>query len=151
MTGGAETFGGGHKNFNAPNSRLWTKKQSFSSRISTNFGVKTKKINISIKGLQLKKYTNFHDFWGGTTKKMVFIPKSAKKQFLLKNSGMTTSILRVPGLELYSIGTEPVTFFGAQSSLGGAQFSFGGTAPECFPRGARPDEVLFWSSPIDEN
>ena len=96
-----------------------------------------------MKGLQLKKYTNFHDFWGGTTKKMVFIPKSAKKQFLLKTSGVTTSILKVPGLELYSSGTEPVTFFGAQSSLGDAQFSFGGTAPECLFRGAKPDEVLF--------
>ena len=103
-----------------------------------------------MKGLQLKKYANFHDFWGGTTKKMVFIAKSAKKQFLLKNSRVTTSILRVPGLELHSSGTEPVTFFGAQFSLGSAQFSFGGTALECLPRGAGPDEDLFWSSPIDE-
>ena len=96
-----------------------------------------------MKGLPFKKYTNFHNFWGETTKKKVFIAKSAKKQFLLTNSGVTTSILRVPGIELHSSGTEPNTFFGAQSSLWGAQFSFGGTAPKCLPRGAGPDEDLF--------
>ena len=43
------------------------------------------------------------------------------------NYGVMISILEVPGLELHSSGTEPVTFFGAQSSLEwGAQFSFGG-------------------------
>ena len=30
------------------------------------------------------------------------------------------------GLDLHSSSPEPVNFFGAQSSLGGAQFSFGG-------------------------
>ena len=45
------------------------------------------------------------------------------------------------GLDLHSSSSEPVNFFGAQSSLGGAQFLFGeaqaviwgGTAPECPP------------------
>ena len=53
---------------------------------------------------------------------------------------MTTSILGVSGLEVHSSGTKPDTFFGAKSSLGRDQFSFGGrgtsgdlggTAPEC--------------------
>ena len=69
----------------------------------------------------------------------LFIEKSTKKQFLLTNSGLVTSILKVSGLELHTNRTEPVNFFGAQSSLGRAQFSFGGlqavilggTAPEC--------------------
>ena len=47
---------------------------------------------------------------------------------------------------MYSSGSEPVTIFGAQSWLWGAQFSFGGTqaviwggtAPECSPRGTGP-------------
>ena len=51
---------------------------------------------------------------------------------------------------MHSSSPEPVNFFGAQSSLGGAQFSFegaqaviwGGTAPECPPwrRAWRDDE-----------
>ena len=34
--------------------------------------------------------------------------------------------LGVLGLDLHSSSPEPVNFFGAQSSLGGTQFSFGG-------------------------
>ena len=48
-------------------------------------------------------------------KKRIFIAKPAKKQLLLTNSGVTTSILEVTGLELLSSDTEPVTFFGAHS------------------------------------
>ena len=33
------------------------------------------------------------------------------------------------GLDLHSSSPEPGNFFGAQSSLGGAQFSFGGHGP----------------------
>ena len=75
---------------------------------------------------------NFHEIWGrpkksSSSQKMYKFPripgwttkKSAKKQFLLTNSEVITSILGVLGLELHSSGTEPVTFFGAQSSLGG--------------------------------
>ena len=82
---------------------------------------------------------NFREFWGEDQKQIikkvfisknapissnsgikarktrVFIAKSAKKQFLLPYSGVITSILK--GLELYSSGTKPVTFFGAQFSL----------------------------------
>ena len=54
----------------------------------------------------------------------IFIAKSAKKQFLLTNFGVIPSISGVSGLELHFSGTEPVTFFGAQTSLG-AQFLFG--------------------------
>ena len=69
---------------------------------------------------------NIHNFWGETTQKRVFNARSAKKQFLLTNSWMTTSIFVVSGLELHSSGTEPVNFFGAQFLLEGEQFSFGG-------------------------
>ena len=53
------------------------------------------------------------DFEVRPQKKTGLIAKSAKKQFLLTNFGVTTSILGVSGLELHSSGTEPVTFFGA--------------------------------------
>ena len=76
------------------------------------------------RALHLKKCANFHEFGGETTK------KSAKKQFLLTNSGVITSVLGVSGLELYSSGTKPVTFFGAQSSLGGHDSRLGGTSSD---------------------
>ena len=78
-------------------------------------------------------------------KQTVFITKSTTKQFLLTNSGVINSILGVSGLELLSSSIKPVNFFGAQSSLKGAQLSFegetssdlGGTALECPPPGRR--------------
>ena len=76
------------------------------------------------RALHLKKCANFHEFAGETTKKF------AKKQLLLTNSGVITSILGVSGLELYSSGTKPVTFFGAQSSLGGHNSLLGGTSSD---------------------
>ena len=60
----------------------------------------------------------------------VFITKSAKKQFLLTNFGVITSILGVSGLELHFCGNEPVTFFGSQSSLGGRNSCLGGTCSD---------------------
>ena len=48
-----------------------------------------------------------------------------------KNTGLMTNILGVSGPELPPRGTEPVTFFGVQSSLGGH-------GPEMPPRGAGP-------------
>ena len=51
------------------------------------------------------------------------------------NSGVITSILGVLGFELHSSGTEPVTFFGTQSSLGEEQFSFGGAQAVMFGGG----------------
>ena len=71
------------------------------------------------------------------TKKMVFTTESAKNRSLLTDSGLMVSILGVSGLELYSSGYEPVTIFGAQSWLWGAQFSFGGHK-QWFGGGARP-------------
>ena len=112
------------------------------------------------KGLHLELCADFHEFWG-EEKKKVFISKNAqiftnsgvkpqkkslyykicKKQFLLTNSGVITSILGVSGLELHFSGTEPVTFFWEQFSLGGHNSCLGGTssdlgggtAPECIP------------------
>ena len=56
------------------------------------------------------------------------------------------SILGVSGLELHSSGIEPVTFFGAQSSLGGHNSRLGGKSsdlegegPGMPPRSAGPD------------
>ena len=100
------------------------------ARIFTNFGEKTKK-----KILHLKNCANFHELWVETTKRRIFITKSAKKQFLFTNSGMITSILRVSGLELHFSCTEPVTFFGAQSSLGGHNSCLGGTCSDLWGQG----------------
>ena len=60
--------------------------------------------------LHLEICANFHQLRGETTKK-----SGTERQFSLTNSGMITSIFGVSGLELHSNGTEPVTFFGAQS------------------------------------
>ena len=56
--------------------------------------------------------------WVKPEKQAIFIAESTKKQFLLTNSGVITSILGVAGPELHSCSTEPVNFFGAQFSLG---------------------------------
>ena len=133
---------GGHENFIS----LWN---------STKSGAKTKKMVFALKttqfskkfGLLLQKSAKFLETWGEDKKKKVFISKytrifmnswvqphkqtifiakSTNKQFLLTNSGVTTSILGVSGLELHSSCTEPVNFFEAQPSLGRAQFSFVG-------------------------
>ena len=88
--------------------------------------------------------------WGKDTKtKRVFIAKCAKKQFLLTNSEVITSVLGVSGLKLHSSGTEPVTFFWTQFSLGRVQFLFGGAQavilgarPRNAPRGAGPESML---------
>ena len=105
VTGGAKTnFGGGHKKFNTSNPRVWTKKKVFISKyawIFTNSGVKPQKKNL------------YH--------------KICKKQFLLTNSGVITSILGVSGLEGHFSGTEFVIFLGAQSSLGGYSSCLGET------------------------
>ena len=71
------------------------------------------------KSYHIKKWANFHEFRGKTTKKGSLLQNLQKKQFLLTNSGVITSILGVSDLELHFSGTEPVTFFGAQFSLGG--------------------------------
>ena len=71
----------------------------------------------------------------------VFIAKSAKKMFLLTNSGVIASILGVSGLEVHSSGTERVTFFGAQTSLGGT-FSFRGAQAVIW--GARLRNAFPW-------
>ena len=95
--------------------------------------------------------SNFYEFWGGTTKKKgSLLQNLRKKRFLLPNPGVTTSILKVSGLKLHSGGTERVTFFGAQSSLGGTRFSFEGAQPrKAYPVTQGLVMSFFWSSPID--
>ena len=52
--------------------------------------------------------------------------KITKRHFLLANSRAVNTNLEVLGLDLHSTSPEPINFFGAQTSLGGAQFSFEG-------------------------
>ena len=111
---------GEHKKFNAPNSRVWTKKQSFSARISTNSWIKTER-----KGSSSQKNARISTISGVEPQKNGYLLQNLRKQFLLTNSGVLTSILRVSCFELHSSGIEPLTFFGGQSLLGRAQFSFG--------------------------
>ena len=105
------------------------------------FQIKIRTLNLCFSKLFISKTTQiFTNSAVKLQKKRVFITKSAKEQFLLTNSGVITSILGVSGLELHFSGTEPVTFFRAQSSLGGHNFclgdtssDLGGTAPKCPP------------------
>ena len=55
---------------------------------------------------------------------------SSQKCHEIRCQSTKNSIL---GLDLHSSGPEPVNFFGAQSSLGGAQLSFGGARPRYAP------------------
>ena len=128
---GINNFGErGHKNFITWNSRMWTKKKKgLHLGNSTNFhefwGADQKK------SLHLENCANFHKFLVNDqkknkkktgfiskiaqifmtsevmtrTKKKVFFAKSAKKQFLLTNSRVITSILGISDLELLSNGT----------------------------------------------
>ena len=114
-------------------------KKRSSSQNSTKSGIKTKKRSPSqnkcefsrILGSRQKKSSlsqkmgEFTRIPGCSHKKRVFITKSAKKHFLLTNSGVITSILGVSGRELHSSGPELLTFFGAQAVI------WGGTALEC--------------------
>ena len=169
--------------FNDSNSRVWTKKQRSSSRefprilgwrpkkkvfvsktarISTNSRAKTDKKKKK-KRHHLKKWANFYEFWGESTKKGSLLQNLPIKQFLLTNSGVITSVLGVSGLELHSSGTEPkITFHGAQSSfgrrrhnsrLGGVQAVIWGARLRNAPRGARPAycQIDVSSSYINEN
>ena len=75
---------------------------------------------VNTKKFFFTKYAqNFTTSGMKTIKKGGFIVKSAKKLFLPTNTGLMISILGVLGLEMHFSGTEPATFFGAQSSLGG--------------------------------
>ena len=81
----------------------------------------------------------FMNFGVKPQKQKVFIAKSTEKPLLFTNSGVTTSILGVSGLELHSSSTKPVNFFGGtvlswgghNHRLGGTSSDLGGTAPEC--------------------
>ena len=84
----------------------------------------TKKVKTKKKGLRPK----FYEIWCESTK-------------ITKIRAVNTN-LGVSGLDLHPNGPEPVNFFGAQSSLGGAQFSFGGHSPGMPLRGAKPDSII---------
>ena len=113
------------------------------TRIFTNSGVKAKK------ALRLKKCANFHELRGETAKKGSLLQNLQKKTVLAHEvwgDNQYLGSLR-PRTALQS--TEPVTFFGAQSSLGGHNSCLGGTCsdlgggtvPEC-PRGVGPAASL---------
>ena len=137
---------GEYKKFTASNSRDWTKKQRSLLRIFTNSGVNTKKERK--KRSSFKKILEIYDFWGEITKKRIFIAKSAKKQFSLNNSWMTTSILGASGLELHSNCTEPVTFFRTQSSLGGGVHNFRLVGHKWWFEGHGPEMPPYRTGPV---
>ena len=96
------------------------------------------------KGLHLKIYANFHEFWGEAAKTNGLHCKIYEKTVLAHEFRVITSILglEVLGLRLHSSSTEPVTFFGTQSSLGGRHNSrLGGTSSDL---GARPWNAPSW-------
>ena len=74
--------------------------------------------------------------------------KICKKVVLAHEYWVDDQYLEVSETELHFNGTKPVTFFGAQSSLGGGnkQWFGGGTAPKC-PCGAGHD----FNSGLEEN
>ena len=82
----------------------------------------------------------FQQIPGRNYKKRVFITKSAKKRFLLTNSGVITSTLGVSGLELHSSGTEPLTL--GTILAWGVQFSFRGAQPRNASHGVAPAASL---------
>ena len=115
---------------------MWTKKQGFPSRISTNSGVNTKKkerVFIS------KKCTNFHDFWGGEPRKKGLYCKICET---LTNSGGPTSISSQAS-NCTPVASRLLLSLEHNSRLVSTILVWEGTAPECFPRGARPGKVLF--------
>ena len=114
------------------------KQQKFSSRISTNYVVKTKKKVFISKNARIFTISGVEP-----RKKYLYCKICKKKQFLLTNSRVTTNILRVSGLKLHFRGTELVTFLGHNPRLGGHDSRLGGHCLGMPPRGARPGEVLF--------
>ena len=133
----------GHEKFNYVNSR--GAREVYSSMDQTK-KVKTKKIK---KGLRPKIFTNsgcrlkilaiFHEIWSEDQKKRSSsqnlneirreFTKITKTQFLLTNSRGINTNWGILGLDLHSSNLEPVNFFGAQSSLGGAQAVIWGARP----------------------
>ena len=120
--------------------KVKTKKKVFSSKTSTN------------SGHCLKILAIFHEFLSVEQKKK----RSSSQKFyeircestkITKIRAVNTN-LGVLGLDFHSNSLEPVNFFGAQSSLGNAQFSFGGAQAVIWgghgpgmpppPRGAGP-------------
>ena len=103
-------------------------KKVFSSKISTNSGYRIKILAI------------FQEFSSEDQKKK---RSSSRKFYEIRCESIKITKLRVAntdlGLDLHSSSPEPIHFFGAQSSLGGAQFSFGGARPRNAPRGGGPD------------
>ena len=82
------------------------------------------------KGFLRQICAKFHEVWREDQKKKSSSRNLLKKRFLSTNTGLMTSILGVSGPELHSSGTESVTSFGAQSSLGGTFLVLGGTSSD---------------------
>ena len=95
------------------------------------------------KGLHRKICENFHELWGENqkqTKKKISIAISAKKQFLLMNSGLMTSILGCQVSNCTPVAASLILILGHNPRLGGTilvwrvtNSDLGGTAPECPP------------------
>ena len=103
------------------------KKKGLRPEISTNSGCRLKILAI------------FDEIWSEDQKKRSSsqnlneirrkFTKITKRQFLLTNSRAVNTGLGILGLDLHSSSLEPVNFFVAQSSLGGAQAVIWGARP----------------------
>ena len=100
--------------------KLKTKKKVFSTKISTN------------SGYRLKIPTIFHEFLSEDQKKGLrpkcFMKSGCESTKITKIRAVNAN-LGVLRVELHSSSLEPVNFFGAQSSLGGAQAVIWGALP----------------------
>ena len=105
-----------HKNFFSSNSRMKTIKKVFITKYAQNFtnsGMKTEKKSL---------HHEMCEFWGeDQTKKKDFHRKICKKMVLAQEYWIDDQYFGGvrPRTAVHSSGTEPVTFFGTQSSLGG--------------------------------
>ena len=162
MTGGGEAaeinFGGAREVYLCEFKRDTGAQEIYSSVDQTN-KVKTKKKVFSSKFPQIlvivSKFLRFSTNSNLKTKKKVFVSKVLcrlnRSEFtkITKIRAVDTN-LGVLGLDLHSSSPELFNFFGAQSSLGGAQFFGGGTSSHLgarsrnAPRGAGPAAPSLW-------
>ena len=142
VTGGAEMNFGRHEKFICVNSRgaqghekfisVWIKWTRWRSKIQREFPAKI----ANSSGFSGREQVIFKK-----KKKRVFIPKMSWNPVSVHKKHENNSGKHQFGLRFALSSLEPINFFGAQSSLGRAQFSFGGaqaviwgeTAPICPP------------------
>ena len=123
---------------------MWIKKQRFSSRISTNSGVKTKKIKkIKIK-VFFSKNVRISTISGVEPRKKGSYYKISEKT-ILANEFCGTNQYFERLRSRAALQWHRACYFLSSTILarGKTILVWEGTAPECLPRGARPGKVLF--------